>query len=85
MKFIFNLIKNSNNFILKSISEELKNDKIFFMNLMMKVSPKSFIWASDTLRSDLELINYFFKDLVYPERGISELADWYQYKDDFDF
>ena len=55
------------------------------MNLMIELSPKSFLWASDTLRSDLELINYFFKDLVYPERGISELADWYQYKDDFDF
>ena len=27
--FIFNLIKNSDRFILKSISEELKNDKIF--------------------------------------------------------
>ena len=85
--FIFNLTKNSNRSILKSISEELKNDKKFFMNLMMELSPKSFLWASDTLRSDLELINYFFKDLVYPKEGIclDELADWYNYRDDFNF
>ena len=85
--FIFNVIKNSDRFILKSISEELKNDKNFFRNLMMKVSLKSFLWASDKLRSDLELINYFFKDLVYPKEGIclDELADWYRYRDDFNF
>ena len=85
--FIFNLIKDSNNFILKSISEELKNDKNFFMNLMIKLSPKSFLWASDALRSDLELINYFFKDLFYPKRGIClfELAKWYEYNFHFDF
>ena len=86
-KFIFNLIKNSDRFILKYISEELKNDKKFFMNLMMELSPKSFLWASDTLRSDLELINYFFKDLVYPKRGIClfEFAKWYEYNFHFDF
>lgn len=86
-KFIFNLIKNSDRFILKCISEELKNDKIFFMNLMMELSPKSFLWASDTLRSDLELINYYFKDLVYPKEGIclDELADWYSFRDDLNF
>lgn len=85
--FIFNLIKISDRFILKSISEELKNDKIFFMNLMIKLSPKSFIWASDILRSDLELINYFFKDLLYPKRGIClfEFAKWYEYNFHFDF
>lgn len=86
-KFIFNLIKNSDRFILKYISEELKNDKKFFMNLMMELSPKSFLWASDTLRSDLELINYFFKDLVYPKEGIwlNELTDWYRCRDDLSF
>ena len=85
--FIFNVIKNSDRFILKSISEELKNDKNFFRNLMMKVSLKSFLWASDKLRSDLELINYFFKDLVYPKKGIwlNELTNWYRYRDDFNF